>query len=78
MDGGLLHGGCWVTARWMVSYCTTDGELQHSGWGVTAHGWVKKIPELLPEDVGTFLVKIKVEGNISRQKSTFLWIFIFQ
>jgi hypothetical protein len=52
-----------VTAHWMESYSTPDGS--------------KTIPEMLPEDVGTFLVKIKVEGSISRQSSTFPKIFIF-
>ena len=33
---------------------------------------------MLPEDVETFLVKIKVEGSISRQSTTFSEIFIFQ
>ena len=46
------------------SYNTLDGELQHTRW-------VKVIPEMLPEDVGTFLVKIKVEGSISRLDKDF-------
>ena len=44
-----------------------DGELQHAGW--------VKMPEMLPEDVGTFLVKIKVEASIRRQTFTFPEIF---
>jgi hypothetical protein len=32
--------------------------------GVTAHGWVNQNPEMLPEDVVTFLGKIKVPGSI--------------
>ena len=36
------------------------------------------MPEMLPEDVQTFLGKIKVNGSISRQSSTFPEIFIFQ
>jgi hypothetical protein len=44
--------------------------------GVTAHGWVKQIPELLPEDIGTFLGKIKVISIISGHSSTFPDVFI--
>jgi hypothetical protein len=46
--------------------------------GVTAHGWVNQNPEMLPEDVGTFLGKIKILGSISGHVSTFSEVFIFQ
>ena len=46
----------------MVSYSTgvraQDGELEHTGWGVTVYGWVKSIPELMPEDKDTFLATL--------------------
>jgi hypothetical protein len=45
--------------------------------GVTAHGWVNQILELLPEDLGTLLGKIKVISSISRHSSTFPEVFIF-
>jgi hypothetical protein len=35
------------------------------------------MPELLPEDVETFLDKEKVIGSISRQSSTISEVFIF-
>jgi hypothetical protein len=45
--------------------------------GVTAYGWVNQNPEMLPEDVGTVLGKIKVTSSISGQSSTFQEFYIF-
>jgi hypothetical protein len=49
---------------------TVDGELQHTGW-------VKKMLEILQEDVEIYSVKQKVTGSTSRQTSTFPEVFIF-
>ena len=49
------------------------------GWGVTAHLMGQNLmPELLLEDVETFLGLQTVTGNISRQRYTFPEVFIFQ
>jgi hypothetical protein len=48
----------------MVSYSTPDGS--------------NKMPEMLQEDVETFLGKLKVTISISRHTSTFPEVFIFQ
>ena len=53
-------------------------EIITSFWmGVTAHGWVNQNPEMMPEDVGTFLGKIKVISSISGHSSTFQEFYIF-
>jgi hypothetical protein len=48
----------------MVSYRTPDGS--------------NKMPEMLQEDLETYLGKIKVTSSISRHSSTFSEVFIFQ
>jgi hypothetical protein len=48
----------------MVSYCTPDGS--------------NYIPEMLQEDIETFLSNIKVISSISKNSSTFPEVFIFQ
>ena len=47
------------------------------GWELQHTGWVKQIPELLPEDEETFLGQIKEPGSISRHISKFSEVFIF-
>ena len=56
--------------HWMVQYWLLDGEI-------LAFGWVNSLPEMLPEDLGTFFFRLKIEGNISTHKTAFPWIFIF-
>jgi hypothetical protein len=51
----------------MVDYSIVDGELLHTGWYITARGWVKTVPEWLSEDVDTLFQKINVNGHIRRQ-----------
>ena len=60
----LLHTGVQVTAHRSVSYCTLECELLHTGVLVS-------VPELIPEEIGTFLRENIVNGCIRRQKSTF-------
>ena len=77
LDGELLHIGWWVTAQRMVSYSTADGELQHSGWWVTAHLMGQNFPELVPEDIKTFVWRENIKLCFSRLDSTFNEVFIF-
>ena len=60
----LLHTGVQVTAHRSVSYCTLECELLHTGVLVS-------VPELLPEEMGTFLRENIANGCLRRQKSTF-------
>ena len=52
----------------MESYSTLDESYSTQDWSNT-------MPELLPEDVETFLGKIKVTSSISRHSSTFSEVF---
>ena len=54
----------------MVQYWLLDGE-------VLAFGWVNSGPELLPEELGTFVEKNKTNGLLYRQNYSFSEVFIF-